>query len=102
MTHDPNCTGCPHCSALFRAIVRNPTNPVLREAMDTPALRVAAEKELAKCECTTKTDAAKEPSLPMLNGVPNSWATKSPVVKTTDHGVPDGWATAVAAQRGQR
>jgi hypothetical protein len=103
MTHDPNCTGCPHCSALLRAIVANPTNPILHEAMGTPHLRAAAERELAKsCACTPKSDAATKDSVPMRNGVPDSWAkAKSTHAPVVTNGIPDGWSTAVA-QRGTR
>jgi len=45
-THDPACTGCPVCSELAAAILANPTNPVLSEAMGRPALRTLAEREL--------------------------------------------------------
>src|SRR5262245_14812323 len=44
--HDPNCTGCPHCSALARAILANPTNPILIEAMGNTRLRALAEGAL--------------------------------------------------------
>jgi hypothetical protein len=37
--HSPTRSGCPHCSALARAIMDNPTNPVLIEAMGNTNLR---------------------------------------------------------------
>lgn len=45
-THSPGCSGCPACSELAAAILANPTNPVLREAMGRPRLRALAEREL--------------------------------------------------------
>ncbi len=44
--HDPNCSGCPRCSELARAILANPTNPVLIEAMGNTKLRALAESAL--------------------------------------------------------
>ncbi|HXG86736.1 MAG TPA: hypothetical protein VNJ02_00255 [Vicinamibacterales bacterium] len=46
--HSPTCTGCPICSELAAAILANPTNPVLIQAMGNPTLRALAERELRK------------------------------------------------------
>jgi hypothetical protein len=48
--HSPTCTGCPRCSSLALAILRNPTNPVLSEAMGNSRLRTLAEKALSTNE----------------------------------------------------
>lgn len=45
-THSPTCSGCPVCSDLALAIISNPTNPILGEAMGRPHLRALAEREL--------------------------------------------------------
>lgn len=50
MHHGPNCSGCPQCSTLARAILDNPINPVLIEAMGNPTLRTLAEGRLAQEE----------------------------------------------------
>ena len=44
--HPTDCTGCPACSSLAAAILANPTNPILIEAMGRPALRTLAEQAL--------------------------------------------------------
>jgi hypothetical protein len=43
MKHDPKCTGCPSCSETARAILANPTNPGLRDAMSRPAVHAVSE-----------------------------------------------------------
>jgi hypothetical protein len=56
--HPPDCTGCPTCSELALAILRNPANPILREAMGRPALRTLAERELRLTTAITDDKAA--------------------------------------------
>lgn len=46
MPHSPTCSGCPTCSELALAILKNPTNPILRDAMANTALRAITEARL--------------------------------------------------------
>src|SRR5207248_1524720 len=50
MTHDSDCTGCPKCSALARAILAEPLNLALRDAMANARLRPEAERKCLAAE----------------------------------------------------
>jgi hypothetical protein len=64
--HSATCSGCPVCSDLAAAIVANPTNPVLVEAMGRPHLRALAERQLRTAASSTDGEWERRTTTPTL------------------------------------